>query len=196
MNLRRATSDDAEVIAFLHAESWRRHYTNALSAAYLQQGVVVERQALWRRRLASPAGNQRALVAEDEGEVLGFACVFAGEHPEWGSLLDNLHVDQRSRGMGLGTTLLVEAARWCAEQVPGSGLYLSVNEDNEPAQRFYFRLGARSAGTGTWHAPDGSAVPIRWFAWSSLRPLLEEGAGRSSPGAADSQTSGMRGARC
>lgn len=171
MNLRFATSNDAAAIAALHAASWQLTYKNALREDYLQHTVLAEREAVWTERLASPKANQVVLLAEDESGVIGFACAYAAEHAEWGSYLDNLHVRPPNQGHGIGKALLVNMAKWCNLYAPERGLYLSVNHDNHRAQQFYIGLGARSADSWIWHAPDGSAVPAYWFLWESVETL-------------------------
>ena len=172
MKLRFATSCDAKTIAALHAASWQVTYRDALSADYLQRTVFAEREAVWTERFTSPKQNQCVLIAEDERDVIGFACAFAAEHAEWGSYLDNLHVKQSRQGKGIGKALLVNMARWCNLHAPGCGLYLSVNHDNHRAQQFYLGLGARNADSWIWNAPDGSAVPAYWFLWESVETLI------------------------
>jgi len=159
MKIRIATPDDAAAIAALHASSWRFTYKSALSAEYLEKKVLAERSGVWSQRFASPKATQCILVVEGQGGVVGFVCAFAAEHAEWGSYLDNLHVELSQQGKGLGKVLLVEIAGWCERHAPGRGMYLSVTQSNHKAQEFYLGLGARNAEAGVWNAPDGSQVP-------------------------------------
>jgi GNAT superfamily N-acetyltransferase len=151
--------------------SWRTTYGDVLSASYLTEVAPAERHAAWTRRLAEPAANQLVLVAEQAGEIAGFACVFAGENARWGSYLDNLHVRSPLQSRGLGTRLLSGAARWCSQVSPTRGLCLLVNQANVSAQGFYKRLGARNAEESVWNAPDGSVVPTFWFVWDDVDAL-------------------------
>lgn len=167
MILRAATTGDVLTIADIHSASWRRHYRHALSAQYLNERVPEERRELWARRLLQPAPNQYVVLAEDEAETLGFACVYVGENAQWGAYLDNLHVRSDYQGQGVGKALLRAVFRECYRQAPGQGLCLLVNQDNRRAQRFYLAQGARLARSGVWNAPDGSQVPTFWFVWHS-----------------------------
>ena len=171
MKIRIATSADAMAIASLHTLSWRLTYKNALSAEYLQNTVPAERESVWSQRFAEPKINQCVTIAEIEDKPVGFACVFACEHAEWGSYLDNLHVSQLNQRMGVGRALLVNAAQWCDQHTPGVGMYLLVNQDNLRAQQFYLRCGARNIESVVWHAPDGNAVPTYIFAWDTIDDL-------------------------
>lgn len=179
MNIRPAVPADARAIAVLHASSWRRTYKGALSQEYLEQTALSDRQAVWSQRLTSPRANQYVAVAERAGDLAGFACAFSGEHAEWGSYLDNLHVNESAQGQGVGSALLANVAQWCEAQLPGGGLYLSVNQTNHAAQRFYSSLGAHNANMDVWNAPDGTAVPTYWFLWESVASLATQAANPS-----------------
>lgn len=173
MKIRQAARTDAVSIAELHTASWRNTYAAVLSSTYLTEKVPSEREKLWNDRLASPKENQHVIVAEIQEDVVGFACVFTKNHDFWGSYLDNLHVGEKYQGKGVGRALLGAVAGWCESQFPGNGLYLSVNQENFRAQRFYLHLGAHNAEAGVWSAPDGSKVPTYWFTWDSAGPLAE-----------------------
>jgi len=174
MKLRLATCDDAPAIAALHTHSWRHTYHEALSAAYLRDVVPGDRAAIWQQRLASPKDSQRVLVADVDGAVGGFACTYLDEHAEWGSYLDNLHVDPAYRGLGYGRALLAGIAQLCARQATRRGLYLLVLQNNLSAQRFYLGLGAHNAQAAVWQAPDGSAAPAYWFRWETTTTLAQQ----------------------
>ncbi|MDQ2075899.1 GNAT family N-acetyltransferase [Marinimicrobium sp. ABcell2] len=165
MKIRAALASDAQNIADIHTTSWRETYHNALTAQYLADIAPKERNDIWTSRLNSPKPNQYVAIAEQDGELLGFACAYAGENPEWGSYLDNLHVRKTHQGNGIGKALLIEISRWCQQQEPSSGLCLLVNQNNVNAQEFYKSLGAHNAQESVWNAPDGSAVPTYWFVW-------------------------------
>lgn len=79
-----ATDRDADRVAALHADSWRRHYRGAYLDTYLDGDVVSDRQEVWRGRLAQPKENQFTVIARHGDEVLGFAHTFLDEDPVWG----------------------------------------------------------------------------------------------------------------
>ena len=167
MKIRPALPRDANAIAATHAESWRLAYRGALTAEYLEQHAHADREALWFERFRSPRDGQYVAVAEFEGQLVGFACVFSHEHREWGSLLDNIHVALEFQGRGIGTALLRNAARWCSMQSPETSLYLWVLQSNLSAQHFYCSLGAANVGADVWVPPGGGSVPRYRFAWPS-----------------------------
>lgn len=174
MNIRLAKTEDFSSIAQLHALSWSVTYSNVLRPDYLREIVPLERQSVWRERLANPKENQIVLVAEENENIVGFACVYINEHAEWGSYLDNLHVSPSHQGQGIGANLIAEVACHCEERHSKKGLYLSVNQANQRAQKFYLSLGAQNAQPSVWNAPDGSVVPTFRFVWNSVSPLTEK----------------------
>lgn len=165
MRCRQATPADIEGIANLHAVSWRATYRGAYSDAYLDGPVWEDRRKVWTERLTDPPSNQYVVVAEDNGDIAGFACVY-GDHSEHGSLLDNLHVRPDLHMSGIGKALVREVARWCAERYPGRSMYLGVLEMNANARAFYARLGGTDLGADVTDEPGGGTVPYRIIAWT------------------------------
>ena len=163
-------------IARLHADSWRRHYRGAYSDSFLDGDVEADRLELWSERLRHAAATA-TFMAEDKGDLVGFVHVVFDEDPDWGSLIDNLHVSwDRKRG-GVGTRLLSVAAAAVLERGPG-GLYLWVLEQNEAAQSFYGARGGVCTGQRVVNPPggitsrlNGSPVALR-YAWADPSLLL------------------------
>lgn len=170
MLVRAATTADSNRVATLHAMSWRHAYRDVLSGEYLASDIESDRLQLWESRLAEPTERQHVLLAEDSGQLLGFACVYVGEDQEWGSYLNNIHVAPATQGKGIGRLLLHAIAKACSESHPG-GLYLWVLQSNSKAQGFYARYGARNTGTDIWEAPDGTTAPLFRFSWQSAAQL-------------------------
>lgn len=176
MNIDFASSEHAEQIAALHAASWAATYSDVLSPYYLEHVAPTERLAIWQERFEKPKVNQFALVAIEAGGVVAFACAFVGEHSDWGSYLDNLHVKPSHQGRGVGSSLLLQVASICEQRCSDQGLYLSVNQSNLRAQKFYVALGAQNSQAATWNAPDGTSVPTFRFSWASAADLAENAA--------------------
>lgn len=167
MLLRSATIDDFQKIADLNTASWRFAYRAALSEEYLAGDVESDQTQLWESRLTSPTKNQHILLAEEAGYLVGFACVYVGENPQWGSYLNNIHVAHASQGAGVGRQLLNAVAGLCSKSCHG-GLYLWVLQSNVKAQGFYARHGAQNAGADIWEAPGGTTAPVFRFVWESI----------------------------
>ena len=170
---REATARDAEAIAALHADSWRRHYRGAYSDSFLDNDVVADRLAVWRERLNRTArSNECTVVAERDGRIVGFAHTILNADPHWGALLDNLHVRHVLKGSGLGTRLMSETAGAVIVRTPGSGLYLWVLEGNKAAQAFYKARGGECVGRESSEPPGGGTVTGLRFVWRDPSVLL------------------------
>ena len=173
MRIRRAQPDDAMAIAKMHAENWQRIYRGILRDDYLDGPVVSDRMVLWKHRLSSAAdsGRQFVSVIEQPGELVAFVCVFLDSDPEWGALLDNLHVGVAWRGRQFGSKLMANAAAWVIANRPNSRLYLWVYEKNVAACRFYERWGGEIVDRHAEPAPDGTRVDAVRYGWRTLSGL-------------------------
>ncbi len=168
MTIRVAEPADADVIAQLHARSWHTAYRGILSDAFLDGPLLADRQALWRARFAEVnRTGQMVLVDEEAGKILGFACAFLDADPEWGTLLDNLHVVLESKGKGLGRQLMAEVANRILK-LNRTRLHLWAFEQNHAACRFYERLGGIITTSHAESAPDGREVNAVRYCWSDL----------------------------
>jgi ribosomal protein S18 acetylase RimI-like enzyme len=152
--IRTATPDDAEAVARLHADSWRRHYRGAYSDAFLDGDVLSDRLAVWEARLAAPGGSL-TLLAEDDGGPVAFVHAVFDEDPLWGSLIDNLHVTPARQRSGAGRALMERAAEAVAENAAGRGLYLWVLQQNDAAQAFYRAMGGEIGEEAKVSPPNG-----------------------------------------
>lgn len=158
---RYAGSGDAEAVARLHADSWRRHYRGTYSDAYLDGDVVADRLAVWSGRLAAAAGT-RTVLAEDaaDGALLGFVHVVLDDDPAWGSLVDNLHVTAARQRTGVGRALLARAAAEATALASSPALHLWVLEQNTPAQAFYAAMGGSHVETLPVGPPGGDPTRL------------------------------------
>jgi len=108
---RSASLQDAEAIAALHADSWRRHYRGAYSDAFLDGDVHGDRLILWTERLREAGPRTQTIVADDGDGLVGFAHTVFEADPHWGALLDNLHVVPGEKRRGIGSRLLALTAQ-------------------------------------------------------------------------------------
>lgn len=173
MEFRLANSDDLLAIAGLHATSWQQSYQGIMKASYLRDQVLDDRADLWRERLACPDNHQYLCLALENDELCGFICMFGDNHPEYGSLVDNLHVAAKCKGQGLGTQLLKLGAHWSLQAFPDAPIYLEVLADNTAAQGFYRHLGAVVNSQKYWNAPCGSKIKEFVYLWSSPQRLVK-----------------------
>jgi ribosomal protein S18 acetylase RimI-like enzyme len=171
IKLRAAAHSDAKQIAELHTLSWQQHYKEDLSPEYLLGAAEGERQKIWHQRLSSPQANQHVIVATLNSKIVGFICFYLDQNPDWGSYIDNLHVEPSYKGRGFGKRLMNEAFKHCSLYSKTQGACLLVNQSNISAQQFYLKLGATNTQASEWLAPDGSKVPTFWFVWSAVQHI-------------------------
>ena len=166
-----ARLSDADAIARLHTQSWRETYRGILRDDYLDGNIAEDRLTVWSSRLAEPAANQRILVAEENGALCGFICLYLDEDPQLGTLIDNLHVASGQKGKGIGLGLMREAARQVIPQATQPGFHLVVYEINQSAIQFYDRVGGQSIRTEQYATPGGGQATIFRYVWRSVADL-------------------------
>jgi ribosomal protein S18 acetylase RimI-like enzyme len=180
---RDATEHDADSIAALHADSWRRHYRGAYLDAYLDGDVTTERQEVWQGRLREPRTGLVTVIAYRGDEVVGFAHTILDEDPQWGSLLENLHVTSGLKRNGIGSHLLSQTAQRLLRLRPAGSLHLWVLDQNTPAQAFYEARGGHRVETqlrGPF--PGGGRAIGHCYHWSDPgRLVVRSDIGGSSP---------------
>jgi len=160
---------DEAAIARLHADSWRAAYRGILRDDFLDDTVVANRRELWSTRFAEiDREDQLILVSEERGEIQAFACAFFDADPEWGTLLDNLHVIPGLKGRGLGRQLISAVAENVRQRGLHCRLHLWVYEPNTRARGFYERLGGVVTDCVAEAAPDGSRVIALRYGWREL----------------------------
>jgi GNAT superfamily N-acetyltransferase len=94
--------------------------------------------------LFGPRPFAEVLLAEEKGEIVGFALFFHNYSTfvgRPGIYLEDLFVEPEHRGQGHGKALLVELARLAVERGCGRVEWAVLNW-NEPAIKFYQSIGA------------------------------------------------------
>jgi GNAT superfamily N-acetyltransferase len=130
-------------------------------AAYEREpdAAVVSEEDLLRDGFG-PSPRYFCLMAEWSSAVAGFALYFHNYSTwqgRWGLYLEDLFVKPEFRALGIGKALLVELARIAVRE--GCGRFQwQVLDWNEPALRFYEKLGARRLGEWVTMRLDGEAL--------------------------------------
>jgi GNAT superfamily N-acetyltransferase len=173
MTIRLAGLADAVAIAQLHTHSWQTAYRGILREDFLQGPLADNRRLLWHTRLSDSTRADRFVLVDDDqgGAIRGFACAFLDADPEWGCLVDNLHVVPDLKGQGLGRQLMAAVAERVRLSNPSSGLHLWAYEQNLGARRFYERLGGVINERHAEPALDGTRVNAVRYCWSDLSGL-------------------------
>jgi len=113
-----------------------------------------------RAHLFGPTPFAEAVVAEVDGEPVGFAIffpTFSTFRGEPGLYLEDLFVRQAHRGRGIGRALVATLARLAVDRGCGR-LEWSVLDWNAPAIGFYRALGARPMDDWTVNRLDDEAL--------------------------------------
>jgi GNAT superfamily N-acetyltransferase len=169
----RATDDPADVerIVALHVLSWRATYRGMYSDHYLDHVVEGERLERWRARFDDRRGRW-TMLAESDGELVGFVHLEMDEEPAWGPLVENLHATPARKRQGIGRLLLAEAARHVVDARPGDPMHLWVLDQNANARAFYAALGGEDVETTPWTGPDGGAILSHRIVWRDPSRVL------------------------
>lgn len=148
--IRAATGDDAEAI----------HAGLVVMARDIGGPLeVVSTPQVLRRHGLRPGGAFEGLVAEIDGSFAGFCLhfpTFSTWYGEPGLYVQDLYVDARFRGAGVGAALIRHAARQ-ARARGATHLRLAVDAGNDGAQRFYDRIGLAPYEADRIHAAYGDA---------------------------------------
>ena len=177
MIVRAATNDDCSAIAALHAASWRSTYRHILAHDYLEHHVDEDRQDLWAARFVKYDEQQHHIavatmdVRDPTSPIMGFVCVLLDEEPEYGALLDNLHVAPDRHRQGIGRRLMAGAAHWVATMRPDWSVHLWVYEANAKSVVFYRDVGGTLVDHRVIVTPAGNRATVLRFEWEDPRRL-------------------------
>ena len=153
VDIRRATPEDADVLDAMVRE---------LAGHEGSLAHVHADAAEWRAMLTRP--DVRVLIAEADGEAIGFASTMRRLHM-WSAkdilALDDLYVRSGHRDRGVGGRLMSAVARLAAQD--DLLVVWGVRLDNHAAQRFYGRLGATLS----------TSMSARWTPESYRRHLVK-----------------------
>jgi len=108
-----------------------------------------ERNRAFFRRFLAPSDDGLLLGAWDDEELVGYACLywtFTSLVPAEAVLMNDLYVDEATRGKGVGRAL-IEASAAVARERGAHHLEWSTAPDNHTAQRLYDSTGAERS---TW----------------------------------------------
>lgn len=152
VRVRRATPEDAPIIAAIEVVSWRAAYRGLMPAAFLDGLSVSDKAATWESDIAQhgPAGRKRVLVAEENSRVVGFSLAgIPTTAPAGVGLLYYLYIAPQAWRHGAGKSLMDKVMDDFAQQKV-SLAHLWVLRRNVNARGFYEATG--------WQLDDESQV--------------------------------------
>ena len=184
VRIRQAGPADAGAVAQVQAETWRAAYLGMLPHEVLVGFGEAQGTAFWQRVLERIGGGDAVLVAEFDGEVVGF--VSSGpireRIPGYSGEFYALYVLPEAQGCGIGTALIAQAGRAMVRRRWVSAV-VWVLEDKDLGRSFYETLGGLPLGVAKTLAYRGTSYPkVREIAygWPDLRraPWLVNERGR------------------
>jgi len=171
--IRMATAPDASGIARVQAESWCTTYTGLVPDDVIaQHGGYNRRVAQWTRTLTSTDRTQAVFVADDRGQIVGFA----SGGPQRGSGLPYegelyaIYLLEAYQRQGLGARLTAAVVDHLIA-AGYSSMLVWVLASN-PARRFYERIG----GTFLHEQPfdlGGSQQIEAGYGWNNMNALRQ-----------------------
>ncbi|WP_020119125.1 GNAT family N-acetyltransferase [Streptomyces canus] len=159
--IREMTLADCPRVSEIRIRGWQRAYRGLLPQPFLDALSVKGDTERRRARFGRGGGSVVDLVADRDGEILGWAChgpYRDGERRTEDAELYAIYVDARRYGSGLGHALLQESVRRCT-RAGHPRMLLWVVKGNTRARRFYERQGFRTDGAEDPYEVDGVAVP-------------------------------------
>ncbi len=125
---------------------------------------------MWKKRMAEPPTNARALVASADGRLIGHLSLEPMTRPRRAHVAAiGMAVHDEFRRRGVGTTLLAAATELADNWLNLLRLELSVYTDNEPALQLYRRAGFVVEGTHRAYALRNGAY-VDAFSMARLHP--------------------------
>lgn len=170
--IREATIEDVPGIARAHIQSWRTTYKGIVPQSVIDSFTYEQREALWRRAL-SPGSRSFVYVAEEGGEVVGFASGGPAREdaPHHAAELYAIYLLQEHQGRGIGRRLFDAVVQELARR----GLYsmaIWVLAEN-PACGFYEAMGGRKVYEREEEAGDKMLLEIG-YGWDDIRSLVNK----------------------
>ena len=166
VKVRRALVEDAEPIALVQVESWRKTYAGILPDAYLESLNIEEHAMFWRQSLRE--GRMFLFVAEDSWGIFGFIAGGPIRDPIEGydAELYAIYLMPARQRRGVGGEMVL-TLREALLMESFSSLVVWVLEQNAPAVSFYKRMGGLPIAQRTIDI-DGTVLPEQAFGWPVL----------------------------
>ena len=166
VKVRPATREDARAIAEVHVASWRDAYRGLLPDDYLEKLSVDEREAQRLEAFDRPSAGSGVLVAEEDGQVVGFATFSPSrddDAPGGTGEVPAIYVDPAAVGTGVGRELFA-AVTEALRRAGFTRATLWVLDANAGARRFYEKAGWAWDGAVSTHMFDCANEPVVRYA--------------------------------
>ena len=180
--IRRARLEDAAAIARVRIDCWRITYRGLIPDAYLDSMQLDDSVALWHRVLSAGPNTTSVFVAENDGDVIGFAAGNMLQEPRYDvdAELSAAYVRSEFQRAGVGRQLVAAVA--AGQRAHGArGLIVWVIAGNKSARAFYEQLGATLLVEQPFEW-DGMPLVEAGYAFDDLDALMQATAVVPGPG--------------
>lgn len=146
MQIRSANLDDAQGIAKVHVDSWRKTYRGIIPDDFLNNLSYEQRTQLWKKNILRE--DDYVFIAENsEGQIIGFADAWKREDnlTEKSGNLTSIYFLEKYQGNGIGKMLLKELFNHF-KQMDYEKIFVEVLEENK-TRFFYEYYGAKLVKT-------------------------------------------------
>ncbi|ASU38032.1 GNAT family N-acetyltransferase [Herbaspirillum sp. meg3] len=171
VTVRRATVDDAALIAQVRIDSWRAAYRGMIPDAYLDGMKVGDSTRMWTRVLSAASDAACTFVAEVDGELVGFAAgiTLAERKLDFDAELTALYVLPSAQRAGIGRRLLTEVvATLGAAGAPN--MLVWVLAQNKKARDFYAHLDALLLAEQTFKWDELDLIEVA-YGWRDIQSI-------------------------
>ncbi|MFI1761330.1 GNAT family N-acetyltransferase [Streptomyces sp. NPDC020800] len=159
IRIRPMTLADCDRVSQIRIRGWQHAYRGLVPQPYLDALSAAQDAERRRTRFAEGNGAVVNLVAERDGEVVGWAAhgpYRDGEVRTGDAELYAVYLDPAHLGSGIGRALLAESVGQCSSY---PRMFLWVLKENARARRFYERAGFRADGAQEPFEAGGTDVP-------------------------------------
>lgn len=148
----------------MHVDTWRTTYSGLLPDDLLDNLSYQTRAEGWRRMLTRNDPGEFMLVAEQDGEVVGFVTGGAARENlgDYAGEIYAIYLLAAYQKQGIGRALFEQARAALAER-GYDGLMLWVLDGN-PTEAFYQHMGGKFIGSKQEEV-GGQEVPHRAYGW-------------------------------
>lgn len=142
--IRRAGVNDLGDILRLNLDLFKKEYKEYDKKLNLKWTFGKVGRNYFKKRISGKDGF--AFVAENEGKIIGYLCGSVGKCPYDYRLipkyaeLENMIVDKKFRGQGIGEKLVKEFLKWCKEK-KADVISVNASAQNEKGIEFYRKMG-------------------------------------------------------
>jgi GNAT superfamily N-acetyltransferase len=173
ISLRVATPADAAAIAAVRIESWHASYRGMIPDAYLEGMKLEDSTAHWNTILTAGKDNIAVYVAECDDQIIGFASAMILPEAKLGcdAELTAIYLQPALQRSGIGVRMVQKLARFCLAN-NAQGMLVWVISGNQPARRFYEKLGASLLLEQDFNW-DGMDLIEAGYAWRDLSSLID-----------------------